>query len=193
MKTKLKPNLTPFPLWSDSFPSVDFLILSGYNLCSLLRILRPTLKRRMESATMSEEIPATNGVSAVGEDSTMEVMTNGEAKTEEVEENNKAQEEKSIMEMIAAGDFDAAEENAASGEASANEKSDQPAEEAVNKEEEKTSEVPKEASEVVEKSKEEGSDEEKKEEQEAEGKDEVGSGEHCKIVTCFEILTTPYR
>merc|ERR1719397_906681 len=58
------------------------------------------------------------------------------------------------MEMIAAGDFDAAEENAASGEALTNDQPDQPAEEAVTKEEEKTSEVPKEASEVVEKSKE---------------------------------------
>merc|ERR1719266_62083 len=108
---------------------------AGHNLCSLLRILEPTPKRRMESATMSDEIPATNGVSAVGEDSTMEVVTNGEAKTEEVEENNKAQEEKSIMEMIAAGDFDAAEENAASGDPSTNDKSDQqPTEEAVTKE-----------------------------------------------------------
>merc|ERR1719234_622063 len=87
------------------------------------------------------------------------------------------------MEMIAAGDFDAAEENAAPAEASTNENSDQPTGEAVDKEEEKAPEVVKEASEVVketpvvvEKSKEMASDEDKKEEQEAEGKDEVGSG-----------------
>jgi len=131
---------------------------------------------------MSEEIPTSNGVSAVGEYSTMEAMTNGEAKTDEAEENNKVTEEKSIMEMIAAGDFDAAEENAASGDPSTNDKSDQPTEEAVVKEEETTSEVPKEVSEVAgdEKSKEATSDDDKKEEQEAEGKDEVGSGDDDK-------------
>ena len=126
----------------------------------------------------SEEVPATNGVSSVGEEPAMEGVTNGETGIEV----NKVPEEKSIMEMIAAGDFDAAEENAASGEASTNDQSDQPTEEAVTKEEEKASEVPKEASEVVEKSKEVVSDEDKKEEQEAEGKDEVGSGEHCQLM-----------
>merc|ERR1719234_2933171 len=84
------------------------------------------------------------------------------------------------MEMIAAGDFDAAEENAAAAEASTNEKSDQPTEEVVNKEEEKAPEVVTIAPEVVEKSKEVASDEDKKEEQEAEGKDEVGSGDDDK-------------
>merc|ERR1719234_1010255 len=93
------------------------------------------------------------------------------------------------MEMIAAGDFDAAEENTAPAEASTNDASDQPTGEAVVKEEEKAPEVVKEASEVVkkesevvgdEKSKEVGSDEDKKEEQEAEGKDEVGSGDDDK-------------
>jgi len=118
-----------------------------------------------------------------------EVITNGEAKTEEVEV-NKVQEEKSVMEMIAAGDFDAAEENAASAEASTNENSDQPTgEQAQIKEEEKASEVVKESPEVFkeapkvvkdDKSKEVGSDEDKKEEQEAEGKDEVGSGDDDK-------------
>ena len=48
---------------------------------------------------MSEEVLATNGVSTGGvEDSPMDVMTNGEAGEGK---------EKSIMEMIAAGDFDA--------------------------------------------------------------------------------------
>lgn len=130
----------------------------------------------------NEEIPATNGVSSVGEESTMEGVTNGEMETEEVGgEVTKAKEEKSIMEMIAAGDFDA-EENAAPDDASTNDKSVQPTEEAVIKEEEKVSEVIQEASE--EKSK-EVSDEEKKEEQEGEGTsasagDEVGSGDDDK-------------
>merc|ERR1719234_670440 len=93
------------------------------------------------------------------------------------------------MEMIAAGDFDAAEENAAPADASTNDACDQPTGEAVVKEEEKAPEVLKEASEVVkeapqvvvdEKSKEVTSDEDKKEEQEAEGKDEVGSGDDDK-------------
>jgi len=130
----------------------------------------------------NEEIPATNGVSSVGEESTMEGVTNGEMETEEAGvEVTKAKEEKSIMEMIAAGDFDA-EENAAPDDASTNDKSVQPTEEAVIKEEEKVSEVIQEASE--EKSK-EVSDEEKKEEQEGEGTsasagDEVGSGDDDK-------------
>lgn len=130
----------------------------------------------------TEEIPATNGVSTVGEESTMEGVTNGEMESEEAGlEVNKVKEEKSIMEMIAAGDFDA-EENAALGDASTNDKSDQPTEEAVIKEEEKVSEVLQEVSE--EKSK-EVSDEEKKEEQEGEGTsasagEEVGSGEDDK-------------
>jgi len=136
----------------------------------------------MESAMTNEEIPATNGVSSVGEESTMEGVTNGEMETEEAGvEVTKAKEEKSIMEMIAAGDFDA-EENAAPDDASTNDKSVQPTEEAVIKEEEKVSEVIQEASE--EKSK-EVSDEEKKEEQEGEGTsasagDEVGSGDDDK-------------
>ena len=133
----------------------------------------------MESAMTTEEIPATNGVSTVGEESTMEGVTNGEMETVEV---NKVPEEKSIMEMIAAGDFDA-EENAAPADASTNDKSDQPTEEAVVKEEEKVSEVLQEPSE--EKSK-EVSDEEKKEEQEASASagNELGSGE-CDIVIWY--------
>ena len=127
----------------------------------------------------SEEVPATNGVSIVGEESAMEGVTNGEMETVEV---NKVPEEKSIMEMIAAGDFDA-EENAAPADASTNDKSDQPTEEAVVKEEEKVSEVLQEPSE--EKSK-EVSDEEKKEEQEASASagNELGSGE-CDIVIWY--------
>ena len=120
----------------------------------------------------SEEIPTTNGVSTVGEESTMEGVTNGEVKTEE--EVIKVKEEKSIMEMIAAGDFDA-EENAAAGDASTDDKSDQPTEVKI-KEEKVSEEVLKEASE--EKSK-EVSDEEKKEEGEstsAAAGEEVGSG-----------------
>ena len=133
----------------------------------------------MESAMTNEEIPATNGVSSVGEESTMEGVTNGEMETVEV---NKVPEEKSIMEMIAAGDFDA-EENAAPADASTNDKSDQPTEEAAIKEEEKVSEVIQEPSE--EKSK-EVSDEEKKEEQEASASagNELGSGE-CDIVIWY--------
>lgn len=123
----------------------------------------------------SEELPTTNGVSSVGEEAAMEGVTNGEVKTEEVV---KVKEEKSIMEMIAAGDFDS-EENAATSDASANDKSDKPAE--VKMEEEKVSEeVAKEASE--EKSK-EVSEEEKKEEGEATAAaagEEVGSGEDDK-------------
>jgi len=124
---------------------------------------------------MGEEVPATNGVSIVGEESAMEGVTNGEMETVEV---NKVPEEKSIMEMIAAGDFDA-EENAAPADASTNDKSDQPTEEAAIKEEEKVSEVIQEPSE--EKSK-EVSDEEKKEEQEASASagNELGSGEDDK-------------
>ena len=145
----------------------------------------------------NEEIPATNGVSSVGEESTMEGVTNGEMETEEAGvEVTKVKEEKSIMEMIAAGDFDA-EENAAPDDASTNDKSVQPTEEAVIKEEEKVSEVIQEVSE--EKSK-EVSDEEKKEEQEGEGTsasagDEVGSGEfknlHCNqlILESFDNTT----
>ena len=124
----------------------------------------------------SEEVPATNGVSSVCEESAMEGVTNGEMEAEEAGvEVNKVPKEKSIMEMIAAGDFDA-EENVAPADASTNDKSDQPTEEAVIKEEEKVSEVLQEVSE--EKSK-EVSDEEKKEEQEASASagDEVGSGE----------------
>lgn len=147
----------------------------------------------------NEEIPATNGVSSVGEESTMEGVTNGEMETEEAGvEVTKAKEEKSIMEMIAAGDFDA-EENAAPDDASTNDKSVQPTEEAVIKEEEKVSEVIQEASE--EKSK-EVSDEEKKEEQEGEGTsasagDEVGSGEfknlRCNQVIRVSLLTIPLQ
>ena len=135
--------------------------------------------RRMEFAMTSEEVPATNGVSIVGEESAMEGVTNGEMETVEV---NKVPEEKSIMEMIAAGDFDA-EENAAPADASTNDKSDQPTEEAAIKEEEKVSEVIQEPSE--EKSK-EVSDEEKKEEQEASASagNELGSGE-CDIVIWY--------
>ena len=134
--------------------------------------------RRMEFAMTSEEVPATNGVSIVGEESAMEGVTNGETGIEV----NKVPEEKSIMEMIAAGDFDA-EENVAPADASTNDKSDQPTEEAAIKEEEKVSEVLQEPSE--EKSK-EVSDEEKKEEQEASASagNELGSGE-CDIVIWY--------
>jgi len=115
-------------------------------------------------------------------------VTNGEVKTGEEAggvEVNKVVEEKSIMEMIAAGDFDAAEENAAPADASTNDTSDQlTTAEAVLKEEEKVSEVPKEEA-SEEKSKEASSDEDKKDEQEGEGTsaaagEEVGSGDDDK-------------
>ena len=91
----------------------------------------------------NEEIPATNGVSSVGEESTMEGVTNGEMETEEAGvEVTKVTEEKSIMEMIAAGDFDA-EESAGSDILNITNPnaSEQPAGEEKNTEEEKVSEV----------------------------------------------------
>ena len=122
---------------------------------------------------MSEDVPTTNGVS--GEDSS--TMTNGEGEV-------KVTEEKSIMEMIAAGDFDA-EESAGSDILNITNPnaSDQPSGEEVNTEEEKVSEVLNEPVEVLgdEKPKEEV-EEDKKEEQEAEATsatagDEVGTGQ----------------